>query len=368
MKTLQAYLLRQLVATVSLTVAVFTGLLLVGNVLADIFDLIATGRASAILIGKALLLLVPFVLAFSLPIGLLTATLLLFGRLSADQELTAIRASGISPARISVPILAFGAAMAVICGTVNLKLAPEARVAFKALRDGVLRESGASILADGRFIDLGPRITIYAQKVEGLRMKGVLIYGTTNSLENGRTNLIRNLDVHAPEAELQLDARGNPSRLLLRQVQGVYLSANEWQPLFLEQYIHDIAEFRDAGNQRPRISDMTLGQLLAERRRLERDGGKATPVTVQIHRNLSFSFACIAFTLIGIPLGVRGHRRETNFGIAASLGLVAAYYSFLLLGSALDTHAEWHPEFIVWMPTGLFVGTGGLLLWRLNRK
>lgn len=368
MKTLQVYLLRQLIATVSLTVGVFTGLLLVGNVLSDIFELIATGRASGVLIGKALLLLVPFVLAFSLPIGLLTATLLLFGRLSADQELTAIRASGISPVRVAIPVVGFGMAMAVICGGFNLKLAPEARVAFKQLRDEVLRESGASILTDGRFIDLGPRITIYAQKVDGLKMRGVLIYGTTNIVENGVTNLLRNLDVHAPEAELQLDARNRPIQLKLHQVQGVYLSANEWQPLYLEQYVHEIADFRKAAESNPRISDMTLGQLLAERHRLERDGGKATPVTVQIHRNLSFSLACIAFTMVGVPLGVRGHRRETNFGIAASLALVAAYYSFLLLGSALDTRASWHPELIVWLPTALFLGTGGLLLWRLNRQ
>lgn len=355
-------------ATVTLTVGAFTGLLLVGNVLSDIFDLIATGRASAALIGNALLLLVPFVLAFSLPIGLLTATLLLFGRLSADQELTAIRASGISPARIAVPVVAFGAAMAVVCGAFNLKLAPEARMAFKKLREGVLRESGASILSDGRFIDLGPRITIYAQKVDGLKMQGVLIYGTTNVVENGQTNLIRNLDVHAPEAELQLDERNLPARLKLSEVQGVYLSANEWQPLFLEEYVHEIANFRKSADLAPRISDMSLAQLLAERRRLEQDGGKATPVTVQIHRNLSFSLACLAFTVVGIPLGVRGHRRETNFGIAVSLGLVAAYYSFLLLGSALNTRAEWHPELIVWIPTALFLGTGGLLLWRLNRQ
>ena len=368
MKTLQVYLLRQLIATVSLTVGAFTGLLLVGNVLSDIFELIATGRASGTLIGQALMLLVPFVLVFSLPIGLLTATLLLFGRLSADQELTAIRASGISPARMAVPVVAFGAAMAMVCGAFNLKLAPEARVAFKRLRDGVLRESGASILSDGRFIDLGPRITLYAQKVDGLKMQGVLIYGTTNVVENGRTNLLRNLDVHAPEAELQLDDRNQPVRLKLHQVQGVYLSGNEWQPLFLEQYVHEIANFRKPADSAPRITDMTLGQLLAERRRLERDGGKSTPITVQIHRNLSFSLACIAFTVVGVPLGVRGHRRETNFGIAASLALLAAYYGFLLLGSALDTRANWHPELIVWLPTLLFLGIGGLLLWRLNRQ
>jgi lipopolysaccharide export system permease protein len=93
-----------------------------------------------------------------------------------------------------------------------------------------------------------------------------------------------------------------------------------------------------------------------------------TPITVQIHRNLSFSFACLGFAMVGMPLGVRAHRRETNIGIAIALALLAIYYSFLLIGSALDTRPQFHPELIVWIPTVLFIGTGTGLLWRLNRQ
>jgi lipopolysaccharide export system permease protein len=353
---------------VLLTVAVFTFLLLVGSVLNDIFELVASGKAPLILIGKALLLLVPFVLAFSLPIGLLTATLLLFGRLSADHELTALKASGISPLRLATPVLGFGSAMALVCAAFNLYLSPVARVEFKELRDGVLRTQGTSLLSDGRFIELGPRVTLYAQKVTGPKMSGVLIYGMTNWVTGGRTNLIRNLDVYAPEGELLFDAHQRPFRLRLQRVQGLYLSGSEWQPLFLDEYFYDIPDFRSGAQQSPKITDMTLPELLAERRRVGRDGGPVTPITVQIHRNLSFSFACLGFAMVGMPLGVRAHRRETNIGIAIALALLAIYYSFLLIGSALDTRPQFHPELIVWIPTVLFIGTGTGLLWRLNRQ
>lgn len=367
MKTLNAYILRQLLATVALTVAVFTALLLVGNVLTDIFELVASGKASLALIGQALVLLVPFVLVFSLPIGLLTATLLLFGRLSADQELTAIRASGISPVRLAVPALAFAVVMSLLCAAFNLKLAPESRVAFKKLRDSVLLEKGASLLTDGRFIELG-NVTVYAQKVRGLNLSGVLIYGSTNVVSEGRTNLVRNLDVYAPEAELQVNAAGRPTAILLHNVQGLFLSGDEWQSLFRESHLEPIKDFKGIDTRAPRITDMSLTELLAERKRLGRDGGHVTPVEVQIHRNLSFSFACLCFTLVGLPLGVRAHRRETNVGIALALALLAAYYSFLLIGSALDTRPALHPELIVWIPTALFLAVGGGLLWRLNRQ
>jgi lipopolysaccharide export system permease protein len=385
MKTLHVYLLREVLATLLMTVAVFTFVLLIGNVLKDILPLLLNRQVGLLTVGKALLLLIPFVLAFSLPMGMLTATLLVFGRFSADQELTAARASGISLLSLASPIVAFSLLLCLLCACINLHIAPVCRVAFNQMRVQIGIERANQGLPEDQFITDFDNTIVYVGKSDTNTLKNVMILLTPDDTNS-------TLRIHAPRGTYSVDPVTRKVEVHLFEAKSVFVAPGKWAPQYLGEWTYSLTPRGDLLRaQGTKLRNMTFLQLQAELRSMKqriaasslfrgaspsnqpagplarRIEELTTPILVQMNRQLSFSFACFGFTLLGIPLAIRVHRRETNIGFAIALGLVTLYYSFLIAGDSLSTQPQLLPSLILWFPNFLFQAVGGVLLWRANR-
>ena len=367
-----------------MTMLVFTFVLLIGNLLQEILPLLVSGEASFWMVAKALLLLIPFVFAFALPMAMLTSTLLVFGRFSADQELTAARASGISLVSLASPILMLGLLLCGVSALINMQIAPLSRVAYNSLRSDMRAALATFRLPEGYPVDLpgrtnGDAYSIYTRRNHNNNLQDVVICEV-----KGETNVTRYL---ASSGHIDVDTNANKLSLYLTNAQILIPGATP--PSGGELRVE--LDLKSAGKGTVSYSDMTFDELQGELQKWNRSASaplstnrNAEPlkrkaelqhaladvsesIRVQIHRQVAFSFACFGFTLIGIPLGIRVHRRETNIGVAMALGLVAIYYTFLLVGQSLSSHVEYAPHLLMWVPNLIFQAFGIVLLWRANR-
>src|SRR4051812_13835114 len=319
--------------------------------------------------------------------GMLTATLLIFGRFSADQELTAVRASGISLLSLISPILLLSLAL---CGTsalVNLEIGPRCRVAYTSMLFRLKAELSSAQLPENRYIKEFPGYVFYVGKNRKGELQDLLVY----QLARGTNGV--DMTTHAPRGKLEIDGVNKQITLYLYDAKSVIFTDGKSKPGPMGDLTIELAMPQQKSSGRPKITDMTFSELWDELHEVEEQVNTpralnklgpeqlraaklemekqrkdlTSPIRVQIHRQVAFSFACFGFTLVGIPLGLRMHRRETNVGIGIALGLVAVYYSFILLGQAFDTRPELAPHLIVWLPNFIFQAVGTVLLWRANK-
>jgi len=325
---------------------------------------------------------------YALPMGMLTAVLLVFGRFSADQELTAARAGGVSLLSLSAPILILSLGMCGLSAWANMHLAPNSRAAYKDLVIRFTQTFSVAQLPEGRHINDIDGYIFYIGAKKGSEMRDVVVYQLDQGTNPPATFL-------AQRGKLETQVEGT-NRWIILNLYAVQMVALENDQPYLSSMEHiqlkvDAAKF-DKVLKSTLIRHMSFAQLRTEQRKLQQalttqgQGTTAellspempqlsetqltkqlTQVQVQMHRQVAFSFACFGFTLIGIPLGIRVQRRETNIGFAMAIVLVMVYYSLVLLGLSLDNEPAWHPHLLLWLPNLLFQGVGAVLFWRANK-
>ena len=175
-KTLHRHVTRQVIASLLMAMVVFTFVLLLGNVLKEILTWLINRQATLGLVVEAVGLLVPFVWVFALPMAMLTSVLLVFGRFSADQEFTAIRASGISLLSVITPVLLISLLLCAVSALVNLEIAPRCRVAYVNLRFRLVAGLTTALLPEDHVVKDFPGYIFFVGRNENGNLRDVMVF------------------------------------------------------------------------------------------------------------------------------------------------------------------------------------------------
>jgi lipopolysaccharide export system permease protein len=337
-------------------------------------DLMARG-ISPMLIVKFFFQNIPYILSFSMPISTLFAALLLFGRLSMDSEISAMKSCGISLWRLTSPLILLSILFSFVCIYINCEVAPAAKNANRELLRTAGVEEPINLLEEGRFIRDFPGLMIYVGRKNGTVVKDVVAYELDKKGGIKRSVRAKNGDITADNTNRLLTVKLYDVRIEVPDAKDphdvsktTYVNA-QYYPIKLD--------FEKVLKGKPTVKkrgQMRMGELIDRIRNVERDFPmisaadrlvEKTKLIVEANERVSIAIGCFSFMLIGIPLGVKSHRKETSIGMVLSLVVVFAYYLFIVVAKALADYPALHPNLILWIPLIVAQFSG---IWLIKRS
>ena len=341
----------------------FTFILLIARIL-KLVELIVTRGIPLSQVGRLLVLILPTFLELTLPMAFLLAILLGLGRLSGDQELLALKSSGVSPVQILLPLIFVAASVAIITFLLTTWVRPAAQVALKDELYNIAKTRVATALREKVFNDDFPNILIYVEEIipPGNVGQGILII---DKRETARDNIIVGKVglINTEEQTHTLSLRLFDGSIYERDRTRSDFSQTNFNiydfKLDLDEFIGP-AKMKDAGPK-----EMSLNRLLKTIEEKQAAGINARPELMEFHQRIAFSFAPIVFCLLGVSLSLlpRTSRANRSWGVALCVVWLVVYYALLSLGKALGERGAFHPFVALWFPN-IIIGVISLHLFR----
>ncbi len=358
------YILREIFVHSVLGLSVFTLVLVAGNTLRILEQLLAAGIGLGQL-SRVVALILPSYMAYAIPTSLLFGVLLTFGRLSADGEIVALRAAGVSVLHLVPPVLLLGTVATLATGYLLFDLEPRSRVAMKQLVRKMA--SAVRLVEPGKFRNLGTHILYVHEQGDGVcPLRGVLIGDFSD--ESRRTYISAACGrVENSEGEEGIDLLLTDGSIHFSEA-----SAERYRRIrfgTMEATL-DVSAYLDLSR---KARDFTLAELLELDARFEGGevpefrGGTREVVMTQIHRRLAFPFASIVLAIVSVPLGIRPLRSGRSAGALAAIGLMGIYWLLFTAGEIAGERAYVPPWLGMWSPNLILFASGALLLRRTVR-
>ena len=368
MKLIDRFISRELLVNLAFAVAVFSLVLVIGNIFRKLLPLLVNQDVPAEYLFTFIAYVLPFSLIFTIPWGLLTAVLLVFGRLSADNELVALRSNGVSITRVCAPLALIAVIATAICLWLNVQVAPAAQQKLRSTILDLAARNPLALFGSDQVIDQFPGRKIYIGRKEGNKLENIIVFETNAQAMPMRVT-------HARRGTLEADLPNQ--RLLMHLYEARYQQRDERNP-------GDLNRMRDGINMVEGTLPISLQELYErEKRRLSRSAMSLEQLIEQlqsgeqkdqsssrteISKRFSFPFSCLAFALIAVPLGITAHRRETSMGFLISLVVAFSYFLFIIMADTLRETPSMRPELLVWFPNVLFLAIGAWMFRRVARQ
>jgi lipopolysaccharide export system permease protein len=367
-KTLYRYLLKELFPSFLLGLTGFTFVLLTGRIL-QLTELFVNKGIPLSYLLKLVYYLLPSFLVLTIPMATLLSVLTTFNRLSSDNEITALKASGVSLYQMTPPVavlalLAFGAT-----ALLSIYALPRANQESRALLFQMASTKAHVGVKERVFNDDFEGLVLYVEKVlpHSDQWENVFISDSRSASET--------VTIVAPVGTVFSDPQAMTVTLRLRNgaMHKLGRKADAYQKIDFNAYDLRLdlkAAWRERPGAKKHPADMTLQELGNAIALLRAQNADTKPQWVKVHEKFSIPFACLVFGLIAVPLGVqaRSYRSGKSMGFAWSLGVLLVYYLMTNTGTSLAERGAVLLEIGMWAPNTLLLALGLYLLAKAARE
>jgi len=408
MKILSKYILREHAGPFVLSVVVITFIMLLDRVL-DLLNLIITKHLDLWTTTQVFILSLPFMLALAIPMAVLVATIMAFGRLSSDNEITAFKASGINIYRMMKPVVIVAILISLFMIYFNDHILPESNFKLKNLLIKISTRRPTSELKPGLFTELKDYNFYYHDKSEDNdKYNDIVIYDKSNgkyprtitaaygnielfnggnslfaTLYNGLIHEISNDDpqdytsiafkkymIKIPDlgigvSEAHLAQRGDremSSSDMKLHIEDIDSQRQE-KINDKQKYEKQLLAMEENPEQGTQEEKNKLKHLINVRdQRIYSLSREISKYQVEVDKKYSIAFACLVFILIGAPIGMMTRTNSVGMGFVVSSLVFVVYYVSLFAGEELADKMIISPFISMWLSNIIFTLAGVYLV------
>ena len=359
MHIIRNYILRECLQPFTLSISVLTSVFLLGF-LPQLADKVINNGVSLTAMGQIFLYNIPILLGYTLPIACLITVILALGHMSAENEILAMRASGIHLLRLLSPLTVTGIAICLAVYILNDRIIPDAFVA----QSRILQETGSkdpsAMLEPGSFINAFDKYIIFIYRIEGDLLYGVRIYEPSANKPTRTIIAEQGEFVHVPGKD----------QLMLKLINGtsdepdLSNSNNFYKLNFQTSFITmDLSKKKVRTEKKSR--EMTMRELSTKIDSIVKMSIDPSPLVAEYQRRIAWSLSPLVFILLGFPFAAITHRRANSANLLYALLFAAPYYILSLACQGMASQNVINPVFLMWLPNGLALALAFFLNWRL---
>lgn len=408
MKILERYVLTENLGPFCISLVVVTFVMMLDRII-DLLNLIIEKKLDIVVILQLFGLSIPYMLALSVPMAILTATIMSFGRMSVDNELTAIKSCGVNVFKMLSPLIILSFLLSCGMAYFNDRILPESNHKLKNLIMKVSYRRPMTVIKPGTFTTV-KNYTIYVKHSNENELYDIVIYNMENVrfpqiitaqrgkifTANGGNSLkaiLFNGEMHERDEKDIAKYNIRYFKRFILNISDLGFQSDESDNNYRGDREMNTSMMRDIINKKTDDMNHLEDELLTIQNNLaklpKRSSDPATHYEikknqtlyslksaqvfdlktqirsywVEIHKKYALSLACLIFFFIGTPVGIMTKTSGVGMSFSVSSLVFVFYYVMLVGGEQLADRGYVSPFISMWISNFIFIILAAILIY-----